>query len=272
MPELAEVEFYRKQWNPGLGERVCRIHVHPEKRIFRETDPEQLTTKLAGKMLRASEAHGKQMLFRFSGGIWMGLHLGMSGKLFIGSFDHEPSKHDHLVLFGKTAALVFQDTRQFGSVRLHVGSRAPGWWTSLPSQILDCGFSEDRVREVLHRRARSPIKAILLDQQYFPGIGNWMADEILWRAALHPATLGGHIGNAQTAVLHASTQEVAKDALRIIGIDWGNPPDTWLFPHRWKDGGICPRTGKPLVRESIGGRTTCYSPARQRLCRLGLSA
>ena len=41
-------------------------------------------------------------------------------------------------------------------------------------------------------------------------------------------------------------------------------PDAWLFNHRWRDGGRCPRTGRPLVRAEVGGRTTCWSPARQK--------
>jgi formamidopyrimidine-DNA glycosylase len=40
-------------------------------------------------------------------------------------------------------------------------------------------------------------------------------------------------------------------------------PDSWLFNHRWENGGLCPKTGVPLVREEIGGRTTCWSPGRQ---------
>lgn len=42
-------------------------------------------------------------------------------------------------------------------------------------------------------------------------------------------------------------------------------PRTWLFKHRWRRGARCPLTGKPLVRATIGGRTTCWSPARQKL-------
>jgi formamidopyrimidine-DNA glycosylase len=58
-------------------------------------------------------------------------------------------------------------------------------------------------------------------------------------------------------------QEVCRDAMRVIAPDWSRPPEDWLFNHRWRDGGICPRTGRPLQREPIGGRTTCWSPAWQ---------
>jgi recombinational DNA repair ATPase RecF len=65
--------------------------------------------------------------------------------------------------------------------------------------------------------------------------------------------------------LAATLREVCAEAMDVIGKDWSDPPDTWLFNHRWKDGGRCPRSKKPLVREDVGGRTTCWSPERQAL-------
>ena len=38
MPELAEVEYFRKRWDAGLGKRIVAVQLHGEKRIFRETD------------------------------------------------------------------------------------------------------------------------------------------------------------------------------------------------------------------------------------------
>ena len=265
MPELAEVEFYRKQWNTGVGERIEKVHVHAQKRIFRTTDALLLADHLSGKILRTSHAHGKQMLFGFSGGVWIGLHLGMSGKLFSTVNNYRPAKHDHLVLFNRNTILAFEDPRQFGAVRLHLGEKHPDWGTSLPPQLLDDNFDINYVREALHRRARSALKAILLDQRFFPGIGNWMADEILWRAGLHPSTRGGKLTDTESLSLYFFSKQVSRDALDVISTNWGTPPLHWLFSHRWKDGGICPKSGKPLVRETIGGRTTCYSPTVQPL-------
>lgn len=64
--------------------------------------------------------------------------------------------------------------------------------------------------------------------------------------------------------LHRETVWVAKQSLAIIGETFAHPPASWLFLHRWENGGKCPRTKKPLKRATIGGRTTCWSPARQK--------
>jgi formamidopyrimidine-DNA glycosylase len=141
--------------------------------------------------------------------------------------------------------------------------------------VLSEEFSLDAVAAFLRRRARAPIKAVLLMQERFPGIGNWMADEILWRAAIHPAQPAGTLRPAEVRVLWRECRQVARRALTTIagrGDDLPRDlneriPDAWLFKHRWRDGGRCPRTRVPLQRDTIGGRTTCWSPGRQRLRR-----
>ncbi len=102
-------------------------------------------------------------------------------------------------------------------------------------------------------------------QERFPGIGNWMADEILWRAAIHPKQAAGSLTVAQTKALYREIRWVCREAMKIIGKNFSDPPDSWLFNHRWEKGGTCPRTGAKLQHATIGGRTTCWSPARQKL-------
>src|SRR5450432_2090025 len=117
MPELAEVEYFRKRWDPGLGQTIVRVQLHGTKRIFRGTDVRALTRRLVRQKLLRSVARGKQMLFVFSDDNWLGLHLGMSGKLRIEPPQFTAGKHDHLVLRQEAQALVFSDARQFGRVR-----------------------------------------------------------------------------------------------------------------------------------------------------------
>ena len=63
MPELAEVDYYRKQWNPGLKKRIEAVEVHAAKRIFRGIDMGAMEKTLTGATLERSESRGKQMLF-----------------------------------------------------------------------------------------------------------------------------------------------------------------------------------------------------------------
>lgn len=271
MPELAEVEFFRRQWEPAHGARIRRVHLHERARVFREAPVRLLRESLEGARLLSSAARAKQMLFAFDAG-WLGVHLGMAGRLQRVAPEMVPSRHDHLVLYTDEAALVFSDYRMFGKILWQAGTEPPGWWTALAPPIGSAEFTREAVGAFLQRRARTPIKAVLLMQERFPGIGNWMADEILWRARIRPDCAAGRVVGRKLSDLFARICEVVEDALREIA-GQGAPtvphelnervPDDWLFNHRWRAGGLCPRSGKPLVRETIGGRTTCWSPAWQ---------
>ena len=179
MPELAEVEWFRKQWNAGIGAAIVDLVFHQKNRVFRETDVRALRENLIGQKLLRSHRRGKRMLFQFSGDNWLGIHLGMTGKIHVESANYRPAKHDHLVLIQRERALVFTDPRQFGRVRFHHGSDEPDWRKSNAPEINSCEFDQNLMNGFLDRHRKAPIKAALLMQHRFPGIGNWMADEIL---------------------------------------------------------------------------------------------
>jgi formamidopyrimidine-DNA glycosylase len=173
-------------------------------------------------------------------------------------------KHDHLVLQQARRALVFRDARLFGRVRFHHGKSAPDWWRSGAPDIGSDSFDQALVDNFLTRHARAPIKSVLLSQNGFAGIGNWMADEILWRAKIAPLTAAGALSATQRARLFRETRFVASESLRIIGPDFSDPPRGWLIHQKWKRDGVCPRHHTPLRKEIIGGRTTAWCPRCQR--------
>ena len=266
MPELAEVEYYRRLWCAGAGGRIDSVELHAGARVFRGSDPVALQ-HIRGGVLAEGQAHGKQLMFPIDGVGWLGVHLGMTGELRIDPPGIDVDKHDHLVLRQRDRSLVFRDPRMFGRIRFVLGTNPPDWWTGLPPEILSPGFTKDRLKAFLARRRNAPLKALLLEQSQFPGIGNWMADEILWRGRWHPALTSPQLGELGAIALWKRTREVAQDALRVIAPDWGEAPDHWLFNHRWKAGGICPRPkcGAPLLRTDLRGRTSCWCPQCQDL-------
>src|SRR6266446_1581794 len=221
MPELAEVEWYRKQWNAGLGQAIVDLALHARKRIFRGTDTDALRQHLIGQKFVSSTRLGKRMLFEFSGDnpetigarenirSWLGIHLGMTGTLRVEAPNFRPEKHDHLVLFQRERGLVFRDSRQFGRVRFHHGKDEPDWWKSDVPEIVSPKFNRQFVDQFLDRHRKAPIKAVVLLQNGFPGIGNWMADEILWRAKIAPRITAGKLSNSQLDVLWRTTRFVA---------------------------------------------------------------
>jgi formamidopyrimidine-DNA glycosylase len=262
MPELAEVDYYRRQWNPGLGRKITALALHADKRIFRGADPKAFQN-LAGKKLQSSASAGKQMLFRFSGNYRLGLHLGMTGKLSVSALPFEPGRHDHLVLFQARQALIFTDARQFGRIQFHHGKEAPEWWSSIAPAVTSSHFTLNSMAAFLAKHPRLPIKGALLLQKGFPGIGNWMADEILWRAGIDPRRSCARLKAGELKQLWRESRFVARQALAKIGPAFEDPPAGWFFHQRWKPGGICPRHKIKLKRETVAGRTTAWCPRCQ---------
>jgi formamidopyrimidine-DNA glycosylase len=258
MPELAEVEYFRTRWSPGLGQRVLRVRLHSPNRLFRQTDTTALAKALAGATLLSSVSHGKQLLFHFTRSAWLGLRLGMTGELRVESRAFIPGRHEHLVLYQSRRSLVFADARQFGQVRFHQGTAPPEWWRDLPPAVTSRAFTRARLAEWLTRHARAPLKAVLLMQGGFPGIGNWMADEILWRARLSPRLPASRLNEGDVLKLWRAIRFVAAGAIRFVAPGFADPPATWLFRHRWERGGRCPRDGATLQRATVGGRTTAW--------------
>lgn len=278
MPELAEVELARRIWSPAIGQKVVAVETHPKTRVYRDTPAVAIESALKGAEFVESRSHGKRLLFTFHKNkevLPLEVHLGMSGRLAVAGSDHEAHKHDHLLLRFKELTLIYNDYRQFGRAHLH-GTPEP--WTELPPEILDRRFTLTRVRSLLEKRSRTSLKALILDQNCFPGIGNWMADEICWRLGLHPATPTAQV---EAASLRKETQFVTRGALRHVadknesllsdpskGFAAGGyvsqvPPTNWLFQHRWKKGGHCPRCQTKLDRATIATRTTAWCPTCQ---------
>ena len=263
MPELAEVAWYSKQWDSGFGKRVIDVRLHAQKRVFRGISPRALQQNLVGEKLLRSTTRGKRMLFVFSGGNWLGIHLGMTGSIHVAPADFRPEKHDHLVLYQRECALVFTDSRQFGRIRFHHGTTSPDWWASDVPEIISYRFNRKFVDRFLDRHRKAPIKGVLLMQSGFSGIGNWMADEILWRARIHPATRVATVTVRQRDAFFRATKFVARESLRTLGKNNSDPPRTWLIHQKWKGAGTCPRDGTLLRRRTIGGRTTVWCPKCQ---------
>lgn len=106
--------------------------------------------------------------------------------------------------------------------------------------------------------AAAPLKARLLDQHRVAGVGNLIADEVLWRASLSPQRPAGGLGPAEVRRLRRHLINAIADL--IVG---GGSHTGVLGPHR-HPGGRCPRDGADLTRSLVGGRTTWWCRRHQR--------
>jgi formamidopyrimidine-DNA glycosylase len=250
VPELPDVESARKHIEAsGLRRRIAAVE-DGDTYVSRPHAPGEIADALIGRELVAAHRRGKAMWVETSGdGPVLGLHLGMAGRIAI---DEEPSDRgwDRFVLhFDDGGTLALRDRRRLGRARLEPDIEALG-----PDAA---EVAREQFRELL-ARSRAPIKARLMDQAVMAGVGNLMADEILWRARIDPRRAAADLDDTEVDRLWRDMRTVIRMSVRR-----GHAGVTELMPER-RRGGHCPRCGAELARGTVGGRTTYWCPREQR--------
>ncbi|KAK3623222.1 hypothetical protein LTR56_021702 [Elasticomyces elasticus] len=120
----------------------------------------------------------------------------------------------------------------------------------------------------LLKRKKVPVKALLLDQANISGVGNWVADEIMYQARLHPEQYSHTFSDEQIESLHKALMDVCTLAVET-NADSSQFPETWLMKHRWNKGkkgaeaNVLPN-GEKIVHVTVGGRTSAIVPSVQK--------
>lgn len=249
MPELPEAERARREIERSLGRRIAVVD-DSDSYVCRPHAPGEIATAFAGRTFSSAHRRGKFLWVQTddSEGPVLGLHLGMAGSIVTDS-EPAPQRWDRFsVTFEDGGRLALRDKRRLGRAVLepdfsHVGPDA--------GEVSLADFSR-RVG-----RGSAALKASLLDQRRVAGIGNLLADEVLWRAGLHPARPAGELTTAELRRLHRHLRVAIADAIRLGGAHTGT-----FVASRGRDG-ACPTCATPLKRATIGGRTTYFCPRHQ---------
>jgi formamidopyrimidine-DNA glycosylase len=259
VPELIEVELYRRLAERTVGRRIVRVDAPDPWFCKRGTDPSLLEAALAGERVEATRRRGKLLLLDLSGGTVLGLRFGMTGRLLvdgaaaISRLEYSTGRDD-------PAWIRFALTFDAGDLRVADPRRLGG--VELDPDEDRLGVDALAVRPAELRRAlaggQGPLKARLLDQARIAGVGNLIVDETLWRAGLAPDREAGGLQPAELRRLHRHLVGTIADLLERGGSHLGD-----LHVARVA-GSRCPRDGAPLQRRTIGGRTTYSCPRHQR--------
>jgi len=265
MPELPEVEFARSVIERAALSRLIDDVDDTDAYVCRPHRPGDIRAALLGRRLTAAHRRGKTMWCDTSGsGPVLGFHLGMSGKIVIAYPDgHEIEGGDYwegrrtpgdyrwarfTLTFADGGRLLLVDPRRLGRVRLDPPIEALG---PDAATITEAPF----IRAVTGGTA--PVKGRLLDQHLIAGIGNLLADQILWQAKVYPGRPGDEITRPEAKRLFGAARSAVRAALRDGGVH-----TLPIIAHR-HPGGRCPRDDAPLVHGAVGGRTTWWCPREQ---------
>jgi formamidopyrimidine-DNA glycosylase len=259
MPELPDVEGFRRYWSRYMsGQRVRRVDV-PTAAIVRNRTPQSLGRALAGRRFERPERHGKWMIAATDRPTLL-LHFGMTGGLhWSGDDGEERHRHDRLVFVTKDGEMRYRNMRMLGGAWLARDDRElEDIVGSLGPDAAD--LDADDLMTVLDGR-RGGVKATLMNQRVIAGIGNELSDEILWRARIHPARRLSELGPGKRRELAGVTADVLAASNRHGRI----PRELgWLEEQRGRRDARCPRCGRPFGRSRIAGRTSYWCPRCQR--------
>jgi formamidopyrimidine-DNA glycosylase len=249
MPELPEVETYRRfidelavgQTITGLEVRDAHVLAVPE---------EELRAGLLGRTITGTSRLGKNCFLELDNGRLLVLHFGMTGDIgaFRDAADAPRFTRVAWQLADSGLHLAFIDPRKFGRIRLADSIEAYQKAKKLGPDALQITAAE--LQQKLSRR-KVFVKPLLLDQGLTAGLGNWIVDEVLFQAKIHP--------ERTTAIQHEANYRHFPKSFLIHAREWDDSATPGSDAHTF-----CPCHPQVKIDKSyVGGRATYVCPVCQ---------
>jgi len=278
MPELPELERARRlAERVAVGRCIRRARCANDRIVYDDAAPAKVRRALTGRTVTGAARRGKQLWLVLDERPWLLVHFGMTGGFRTPNdealkLSSSPRKRDdawpprftklHLFLDDGNE-LVMTNARRLGRIRLrHDPASEP--------PVSDLGFDplldlpSPRVFARMLAARSAVIKALLLDQSFAAGVGNWIADEVLYQARIDPRRRADSLSEAEAKLVRQRLKSVVERAV-AVDADKERFPRAWLFHRRWgKDGDAKTARGDRIVHITVGGRTTAWVPGVQR--------
>ncbi|KAF7716914.1 Uncharacterized protein PECH_000694 [Penicillium ucsense] len=290
MPELAEVgrivHFIRQHL---VGKTLSKVQANHDEIIYGKvgTSAAEFQKAMQGKKVTGAGQQGKYFWMTMSTPPHAVMHFGMAGWMKIKDQDtyyyrsdkpgdqEWPPKYAKFILETSEdpqTEAAFVDPRRLSRIRLvdcpaeeirnHTPLKENGPDPVADKDIVNEAWLRDKLRA-----KKVPVKALLLDQANISGIGNWLGDEILYHARIHPEQYSNTLSDEQIKELHNSLHYVCSTAMDALA-DSEKFPEHWLFKHRWgkgkKDHPKALPNGDKITFITVGGRTSAVVLAVQK--------
>jgi formamidopyrimidine-DNA glycosylase len=276
MPELPEVEIYRRYLETSsLNQPIEAIEVEDPKLLT--TDFATLQEALVGRWFFGTHRVGKNLFVTTDGPgeisepVIVHMHFGMTGDLAYYHSSLDRPKYARIVFhFRNGFNLGFICPRKFERI---------GLISDIDSYLKRKKIGKDGLEITFFeltgqiRRKKSLIKPVLMDQNTVAGLGNWIVDEVLFQARVHPEKRTEQLSDDEIRRLHEAIRLVLTTAIRheaqyrdfpvgfLIHVrEWDNSPYDDVEAHKF-----CPRCGTRIEKIEVGGRTTYFCPNDQRI-------
>ncbi len=247
MPEGHSIHHAARSQRPFLKGQELRVS-SPQGRFVEGAE------RLDGRRCRDVEAWGKHLLYPFTGGLHLHVHLGMYGRIRESRGAPEPvgavrvrlEAPDRTVDISGPAACEVLDKAGRETLLARLGP-----------DPLRRDAEPDRAWERI-ARSRVALGQMLMDQSVVAGIGNIYRAELLWRARLHPRLPGRELERPAWEALWADTvrwMEIGADTGLIVTVE-GHRPNSRRDRSRFNiyKKPSCPRCGTPTATFTLATR------------------
>ena len=266
MPEIAEVETVRNVLKKRiLNKKIVDVKVLYTKMI--ENNIDDFKKILINNEFIDILRKGKWLIFELNN-YYLLSHLRMEGKYFIKNSTEPTVKHEHVIItFNDGTELRYHDTRKFGRMKLIEKAELKNT-IEIQKQGIEPIDDNLTVNYLLNnfKGKKMPMKTCLLDQEIISGLGNIYADEVLFKAGIHPLRKPETITKAECESIIISSKEIILKAISEGGTTIksytsslgviGNYQN-FLQVHK-KEGMACPRCNNIIKRIKVGGRSTYF--------------
>ncbi|KAJ4763296.1 Formamidopyrimidine-DNA glycosylase [Rhynchospora pubera] len=279
MPESPEVEVARRALEENcVGKRIVKCTVDEDPKVIDGVSASDLQSALLGKTIVSALRKGKNLWLRLDFPPFPTFQFGMAGAIYIKGIETAKYKRSAVNItdedwpskYSKVFAQLddglefsFTDKRRFAKVRLVHDPESVPPISELGPDALNEPMKVDEFAKALSQK-KTPIKALLLDQSFISGIGNWIADEVLYQARIHPMEKVSDLSKENCETLLKCIKEVIEKAI-AVGADSSQYPDEWIVRYRDQKPGKAFVEGRKIEFITAGGRTTAFVPELQKL-------
>ncbi|MCX7945456.1 MAG: bifunctional DNA-formamidopyrimidine glycosylase/DNA-(apurinic or apyrimidinic site) lyase [Hydrogenophilus sp.] len=272
MPELPEVETVARGLQRLVGLPVVGVRV--QRTDLRSPIAVAEMKGLVGRSVVEVGRRGKVLWWRLQGGgeeVFLRVHLGMSGRLWVGGREMGWEHHEHLRWDFPEFSVRLYDPRRFGWVDVVGVEEFEGWRSQMAPEPWDERVTPQQALTAARGR-RGSVKGWLLAGEWVVGIGNIYACEILFAAGVAPGRAVGSLSLGEWERVITAMREVLERAIAAGGTtvrDFTSveAQEGWFqvqLAVYGRAGKPCTRCGGEVRRVRQGGRTTWWCPGCQR--------
>lgn len=264
MPELPEVETITRDLQTAINGLIVKDIEVFDSRVIKDLTPKVFRAKLTNQKIQDIQRRAKAIIISFESGVHMVVQVRMTGQLIYGQQEIlKETKVRFQLCNGEY--LNYNDQRLFGWLIFAKDLKQVSYLTSVgPEPLLD-EFNPHWLKKSLKKRV-SPIKPLLMNQDFVAGIGNIYASEILFKAAVRPTRKANRLKNKEIESLYKATVDILTKAIEHRGCSMRNYRDSFgkkgSFMNYIKvyarEGDSCMICKNPIKKIVQAGRSTFY--------------